>query len=81
MELDSIYQGDAKAILSGFEDETFDCCVTSPPYWGLRDYGINSQLGLEKTPELYIEAYTSPSLDRANPSTREASLSVKPLAT
>ncbi|HEB31330.1 MAG TPA: site-specific DNA-methyltransferase, partial [Spirochaetes bacterium] len=31
-----------------------DCVVTSPPYWGLRDYGIDGQLGLEKTPEKYI---------------------------
>ena len=30
------------------------CCVTSPPYWGLRDYGEEAQFGLEKTPELYI---------------------------
>lgn len=30
------------------------CCVTSPPYWGLRDYGVDGQLGLEKTPEEYV---------------------------
>lgn len=31
------------------------CVVTSPPYWALRDYGVNDQLGLEETPEIYIE--------------------------
>jgi len=36
-------------------DNSVDCCVTSPPYWGLRDYGVHGQLGLEKTPEEYIE--------------------------
>src|SRR5690606_3906797 len=30
-------------------------CVTSPPYWGLRDYGVNGQLGLEETPEQYVK--------------------------
>lgn len=33
----------------------FRCCVTSPPYWGLRDYGHSDQLGLEATPDLYVE--------------------------
>jgi DNA modification methylase len=35
-------------------DESIDCCVTSPPYWGLRDYGVAGQLGLERTPEEYV---------------------------
>jgi DNA modification methylase len=35
-------------------DEFIDCCITSPPYWGLRDYGVDGQLGLEKTPEEYV---------------------------
>jgi len=30
------------------------CVVTSPPYWGLRDYGVAGQLGLEATPEVYL---------------------------
>jgi len=33
--------------------DSVECCVTSPPYWGLRDYGVTGQLGLEKTPEEY----------------------------
>lgn len=31
------------------------CCVTSPPYWNLRDYGVPSQIGLEETPQAYVE--------------------------
>jgi DNA modification methylase len=36
-------------------DESVQCVVTSPPYWGLRDYGVEGQLGLEATPEAYVE--------------------------
>jgi len=50
-----IYQGDAKQVLSCLPDKSVHCCVTSPPYWGLRDYGVPGQLGLEKTPEEFIE--------------------------
>jgi DNA modification methylase len=32
-----------------------DCCVTSPPYFGLRDYGHEGQIGLEETPEMYVD--------------------------
>lgn len=35
-------------------DQHVQCCITSPPYWGLRDYGVEGQLGLEKTPEEYV---------------------------
>jgi hypothetical protein len=35
-------------------DKSVQCVVTSPPYWGLRDYGIGGQLGLEQTPEEYV---------------------------
>jgi len=54
MEVNKIYQGSALEILKTFEDESVDCCITSPPYWGLRDYGVEGQLGLEPTFELYI---------------------------
>jgi DNA modification methylase len=37
------------------EDNSVDCCVTSPPYWGLRDYGVVGQLGLEKTPIEFVD--------------------------
>ena len=43
--LEGLHQLPAKSI---------QCCVTSPPYWGLRDYGVDGQIGLEKTPEEYV---------------------------
>ena len=49
-----LYQGDALETLKQMEDESINCCVTSPPYWGLRDYGVDVQLGLEPTPEEYV---------------------------
>ena len=39
MELNKIYCGDSLSVLKTFPDESVDCVVTSPPYWGLRDYG------------------------------------------
>jgi len=50
-----IYQGDCIDILPTLDSNSIHCCVTSPPYWGLRDYGVEGQLGLEKTPEEYVE--------------------------
>jgi len=49
-----IHQGDALTTLKALASESVQCCVTSPPYWGLRDYGVNGQIGLEKTPEDYV---------------------------
>lgn len=46
--------GDCRQVLSGLPAGSFQCCVTSPPYWGLRDYGHPDQLGLEKTPDEYM---------------------------
>lgn len=54
MELDKIYLGDSLTILNGFKDESIDMIITSPPYWALRDYGEDGQLGLEKTFNDYI---------------------------
>lgn len=51
-----IYVSDALSCLREFPDNSVDCCITSPPYWGLRDYGVAGQLGLEKTPEEHIAA-------------------------
>ena len=51
--LNTIIHGDALEVLRGMPDESVNCCVTSPPYWGLRDYGVPGQLGLERTPEEY----------------------------
>lgn len=50
-----ILQGDWIEQLKTLEDNCIQCCVTSPPYWGLRDYGAEGQLGLEKTPEEYVK--------------------------
>jgi len=46
--------GDCLTELKKLQGESIDCCITSPPYWGLRDYGVSGQLGLEKTPEEYV---------------------------
>lgn len=50
-----IIQGDALEILKTLDAESIQCCVTSPPYWGLRDYKVDGQIGLEPSPELYVE--------------------------
>jgi site-specific DNA-methyltransferase (cytosine-N4-specific) len=49
-----IIVGDTLEELKKFPDETFQCCVTSPPYWGLRDYGIPGQIGAEMKLEDYV---------------------------
>jgi len=49
-----IIPGDCREILTTLPDESVNCCVTSPPYWGLRDYGCEGQIGLEPTPEAYV---------------------------
>jgi DNA modification methylase len=49
----TVLRGDALAKLHELPDESVQCCVTSPPYWGLRDYGVSGQIGLEETPEAY----------------------------
>lgn len=46
--------GECRAIMRTLEPNRFQCCVTSPPYWGLRDYRHSDQLGLERTPEEYV---------------------------
>ena len=50
-----IFQGDVIDRLGELPEESVQCVVTSPPYWGLRDYGNDGQLGLEETPEKYVE--------------------------
>ena len=55
----TILVGEVLARLAGLPDNSVQCCVTSPPYWRLRDYGAEGQLGLEATPELYIERMTA----------------------
>ena len=46
--------GDARYALSYFDDNIFQCCITSPPYWGLRDYNIEGQIGAEDSLDEYI---------------------------
>ncbi len=53
--LNKIHQGDVLDVLRSWPDGFVQCVVTSPPYWGLRDYGVEGQIGLEKTPEAYVE--------------------------
>lgn len=54
MELNKIYNQDCLAGMQQLPDQSVHCCVTSPPYWGLRDYGVDGQHGLEETPEAFI---------------------------
>ena len=54
LELNKIYNMDCLEGLKQLPDNLINCCVTSPPYWGLRDYGVEGQLGLESTPEEYV---------------------------
>ena len=46
--------GDSWRLAETLEPASIDCIVTSPPYWGLRDYGHPEQFGLEKTPQEYV---------------------------
>jgi DNA modification methylase len=52
----TVYHGDSCAVMAEMPAESVHCVVTSPPYWGLRDYGTPGQLGLEATPEAYVES-------------------------
>jgi DNA modification methylase len=49
-----ILVGDCREQMRTLPERSVHCCVTSPPYWGLRDYGVGGQLGLESTPEEYV---------------------------
>lgn len=50
-----IINGDVREKIKEFKKNTIDCIITSPPYWRLKDYGNEKQLGLEETPEEYIK--------------------------
>ena len=50
-----ILPGDVLDRLKDLDDESVHCVVTSPPYYGLRDYGVEGQIGLEETPEQYVK--------------------------
>lgn len=52
-------QGDCRDVLKTLPDESVHCVVTSPPYWGLRDYGVEGQIGLEATPDAFVAEMVS----------------------
>lgn len=49
-----IFTGDCREVLRTLADGSVQCCVTSPPYYGLRDYGVDGQIGLEQTPDAFV---------------------------
>ncbi len=55
VEVGEVMHGDCRKILPAIPNESIDCIVTSPPYWGLRDYGVEGQIGVETTLDEYLE--------------------------
>ena len=51
----TILTGDSRELLKTLPDKSAQCCVTSPPYWRQRDYGVSGQIGLEQTPDEYVD--------------------------
>lgn len=49
-----VLHGDCREVLATLPDASVQCCVTSPPYYGLRDYGVDGQMGLERSPDEYV---------------------------
>jgi DNA modification methylase len=54
-----ILHGDCRELLKTLAAESVHCCVTSPPYFGLRDYGVAGQIGVEATPDAYVQELVS----------------------
>jgi len=54
-----ILTGDCRDVLASLPEQSVNCCVTSPPYFGLRDYGVDGQIGLEQTPQAYVDELVS----------------------
>jgi DNA modification methylase len=50
-----ILRGDCRQVLDSLPAASVNCCVTSPPYYGLRDYGVDGQIGLELSPAAYVD--------------------------
>lgn len=50
----AILEGDCRSVLATLPAGHFHCCVTSPPYWGLRDYGVDGQIGLEASVDAFV---------------------------
>lgn len=55
----NVYMGDAYHVLCSLPENTYDCVITSPPYYWLRDYGVNNQIGQEETVAEYVEAISN----------------------
>jgi hypothetical protein len=55
----SVRLSDARTVLQALPQEAFDCVITSPPYYSLRDYGIQNQIGLEETVPQYVSSVAS----------------------
>ena len=54
-----IILGDVRSKLLDIPDETFNTCITSPPYWGMRDYGHEGQIGAEDDLQDYVKSLVS----------------------
>lgn len=54
-----ILHGDCRDVLKYLPDQSVNCCVTSPPYFGLRDYGVAGQIGLEASPDAFVSELVS----------------------
>ncbi len=52
----ALINGDSAKVLAGLPDGVFQTCVTSPPYWSLRDYNIDGQIGMEASLEEYLDS-------------------------
>lgn len=52
----TLYHGDATTTLDKLPEKSVDCIITSPPYFGLRNYGEDGQIGVEETPEAYVDS-------------------------
>ena len=55
----TVHVGDALAVLKTFPALSFDCVITSPPYYWLRDYGVDGQIGHEETVSGYVNAWNA----------------------
>lgn len=67
-----ILTGDTRELIKTIPDNTFQCAVTSPPYWGVRDYGVENQIGAEPDIEDYISDLVSIFQNLEEPSSQMA---------
>ena len=74
MKTDVIINRDALCALQELPSESVHCCVTSPPYYALRDYGLDAQIGQEDTPELLAEQVRHVTAERIFDAMQTASL-------